>query len=246
MIWYSYKGVPYTGNAPAYYDLSSDQWFAGLKKNMPQIRELTLQYLQQQGIEVDDYFNQELVSGKKPWKISPFLFWGKRSEQNIEKGKELFAMFESIPSLTGLAISILPPSTSVKPHYGDTDAVYRIHIPIKIPADLPVCGLKVDGIEKSWQSDEPLVFCDAHLHEAWNHSSEVRIVVIADVVRPEFYTNTKNICSNVLSLLELQKLMAKFPALNALPWFVKGGLRFLIKTLILLRKQTPPAPAFSV
>lgn len=236
MIWYSYKGVPYKGNAPAYYDLSNEQWFAELNTNVPKIRELTLQYLQQQNIAVNDYFNQELVSGKNPWKISPFLFWGQRNEQNIEKGKNLFAFFENIPQLTGLAISILPPNTSVKPHYGDTDAVYRIHIPVKIPAGLPLCGLKVNGIEKSWLTEELIAFCDAHLHEAWNNSNEVRIVVIADVVREDFADETKNICSNVLSLLALQKLMAKFPALNALPWFAKGALRFLIKTRLLLRK----------
>ncbi len=232
MIWYSYKGIPYTGNAPAYFDIGKLQWFVELKANSQKIQELTTLYLQQQDIDVDNYFNQKLVEGNSAWKIAPFLFWGKRNEQNIEKGRELYGCFEKIPGLTGLAISILPASTSVKPHFGDTDAVYRIHIPVKIPASLPVCGIKVSGIEKSWTPNEPIVFCDAHLHEAWNKSREVRIVVIADVVREEFFSERMEICNNVLSLLKLQKLLVKIPLLSLLPGSMKGTIRHFLKRKI--------------
>ncbi len=232
MIWYSYKGVPYHGDCPAYYDLSSKKWFAELTNNLEKIKSLVLNYLKQEGIEIEKYFNTELVTGKENWKVSPFLFWGKRNEKNISKGKELYALFENISGLTGLSISILPPQTSVKPHYGDTDAVYRIHIPVKIASALPVCGLKVNGIEKSWEQNELLVFCDAQLHEAWNHSSETRIVLIADVLREEYLHEQKNICLNVLSLLRLQQITASHKWVDSLPGIVKGMLRIILKTTL--------------
>lgn len=230
MIWYSYKGVPYHGDCPAYYDLSSKQWFTELTANQQKIQLLVLDYLKQEGIGVEKYFNTELVTGKENWKVSPFLFWGKRNEKNISKGKELFAMFENIRGLTGLSVSILPPQTSVKPHYGDTDAVYRIHIPVKIPSPLPTCGLKVNNMEKSWEQNELLAFCDAQLHEAWNLSNETRIILIADVLREECLTQQKNICLNVLSLLRLQQLTNSCKWINSLPALCKGVLRMFFKT----------------
>ncbi len=230
MIWYSYKGLPYKGDCPAYYDLSSRNWFAELEMKQVQIQNLVLDYLKQEGIEVEKYFNESLVTGKENWKVSPFLFWGKQNKKNISKGKELYSLLENIPGLTGLSISILPPQTSVKPHYGDTDAIYRIHIPVKIPSQLPVCGLRVNGIEKSWGEIKALAFCDAHLHEAWNHSNETRIVLIADILREECVHQQKNICKNVLSLLWLQQLTAKYHWLNSFPTFSRGILRLILKT----------------
>lgn len=235
MIWYSYKGIPYTGNCPAYYDLSSKIWFANLKDNQGAIKSLVLDYLKQEGIEVENYFNTDLVSGKENWKVSPFLFWNKRNEKNISSAKDLFSLFKNIPGLTGLAISILPAQTSVNPHYGDTDAVYRIHIPIKIPSALPVCGLKVNGIEKSWEQNELLAFCDAHLHEAWNNSTETRIVLIADVLREEYLMAQKNVCLNALSLLQLQQLTNYHKWINSFPSFSKGILRIILKTVLFIK-----------
>jgi len=235
MIWYSYKGIPYTGNCPAYYDLSSKIWFADLKKNHDAIKSLVLHYLNQEGIEVEKYFNTELVAGKESWKVSPFVFWSERNEKNISRAKDLFSLFQNIPGITGLAISILPSQTSVNPHYGDTDAVYRLHIPIKIHAALPVCGLKVNGIEKSWGQNELLAFCDAHLHEAWNHSTETRIVLIADILREEYVMEQKNICLNVLSLLQLQQLANKHKWINSFPALGKGILRIILKTVLFIK-----------
>lgn len=230
MIWYSYQGIPYRGDCPAYFDLRDKAWFVELQNQQEKIKSLVLLYLQQEGIEVEKYFNEALVTGKENWKVSPFVFWGKRNEKNISKGKELFALFENIQGLTGLAISILPPHTSVNPHYGDTDAVYRIHIPVKIPQPLPPCGLRVNGIDKSWEENNLLAFSDAHLHEAWNHSNEIRIVLIADVVREQYLHEQKNICLNVLSLIRLQQLVATYSWLNALPAFCRGVLRIILKT----------------
>lgn len=230
MIWYSYNGIPYKGNCPAYYNLSDKVWFAELSANQQKIKSLVLDYLKQENIEVEKYFNESLVTGKENWKVSPFLFWGKQNKKNISKSQELYSMLENIPGLTGLSISILPPQTSVKPHYGDTDAVYRVHIPVKIPSALPVCGLKVKGIEKCWEENRPLVFCDAHLHEAWNLSNETRIVLIADILREDCVSDKNNICKNVLSLLWLQQMTAKYHWLNSLPAFSLGILRLIFKT----------------
>ncbi len=235
MIWYSYKGIPYHGDCPAFYDLSSLKWFVELTNNQQKIKSLVLDYLKQEGIEIEKYFNTNLVTGKENWKVSPFLFWGNRNEKNISKGKELFSMFENIRGITGLCISILPSQTSVKPHYGDTDAVYRIHIPVKIPCQLPSCGLRVNGIEKSWEPTELLTFCDAHLHEAWNHSPETRIVLIVDVLREEYLSKQKNICLNVLSLLHLQQLINSHKWINSLPALGKGVLRIILKTRLLVK-----------
>lgn len=232
-VWYSYHGIPYRGSCPAYYDLSKVGWFKGLCESQLKIKELALEYLNREGIRVEKYFNETLVAGEQQWQISPFIFWGNRDTDNILKGMQLIQHFGTIPGLVGLAISILPAHTAVKPHYGDTDAVYRIHIPVLIPAELPDCGLKVNGIERSWKESQPLVFCDAHLHEAWNNSEQTRVLIIADVLREEFIPIQESVCRNVLSLLKLQQLLNRYGFLKSLPAPFRGVIRLLIKYLAL-------------
>lgn len=226
-------GIPYKGICKAFYDVNEFEWGKYLQDNKEKIRTLTLEFLNTKGILKEEYFNRELVESKLKWELTSFLFWNKPVKQNVEIGKELFEMFQTINGLIGLSVSILPPHTVIKPHYGDTDAVCRIHIPVQIPAALPDCGLSVNNENKSW--DDIIIFCDAHLHSAWNKTDKYRVVVIADVLLPQFVNKKSTVCNNAMSLLRLQKLLGKYSALNKLPGLVKGGIRYCFKLLILLR-----------
>ncbi len=230
--WYSYKGVPYKGTTPAFFDINSCEWGQYLISNKEKIKEFALQFLQKKDIIKEQYFNKELVEGTSKWELTSFLFWDLPSKKNIKIGSDFFNLFSSIKEITSLSISILPPNTSIKAHYGDTDAVCRIHIPVQVPDGLPDCGLKVDAKSVGW--NDIIVFSDAHLHEAWNRTNEYRVVVILDILLPEYLNQKNKVCNNVRSLLRLQNAIAKMPFLNALPGFVKGGLRYGYKTFIYL------------
>ncbi len=177
-----------------------------------------------------EYFNTGLVETGK-WKSRAFLVWGKKDKLlQHEKGKDIFHIFQNIPGLVSLSVSVLTPCTIVKPHHGDTDAIYRIHIPVFIPARLPQCGLRVNNIEKGWNDAEPIAFCDAHLHEAWNQTDKARIILIADVVREDLLSQSKKICINVLAFLLLQRIFILFRIPVSYP-SVKTGTHFLVPLL---------------
>jgi hypothetical protein len=225
--WYSYMRSKYGGGKP-YYDLRGTAWYDELSRRLPDIRISTQAFMQKKGLDIREYFDAKMVEGTK-WESITFMFWGKRNEKVIEQGAEVFDYFKDIPGFVSLSVSVLQPRTHIKPHHGDTDAIYRIHIPIHIPAQLPECGLRVSGIDKPWIENEMVVFNDACLHEAWNMTASPRIVLIMDVVREELLPYRKRICSNVLSSFKYQYFTLKFKFIKKWPGWMKDIVRNCLK-----------------
>jgi len=224
--WYSFRnnGV-YNGSAPAFFDLKDKKWFNDLVTNLPAIQQAVIDFVKSRGKTQGEYFNKELVEGQT-WEGFGFLLWGKRNEANIKDGEAFLKYFFPIPGLVSFSISVLSPQTHIIEHFGDTDANYRLHVPILIPAGLPECGFKVSGTPIAW--DKIFAFSDAHLHEAWNNTDKPRIILMVDVLREELLPQQREICSNVLSLLELQKMYLNNKLVRNAPWYVKGTIRHLL------------------
>lgn len=77
--------------------------------------------------------------------------------------------------------SILGPGTHLLPHYGVTNVRLVGHLPLIVPRD---CALSVAGEEHHWKVGEAVVFDDTYSHEAWNRSTETRVVLIFDTWHP--------------------------------------------------------------
>ena len=75
--------------------------------------------------------------------------------------------------------SILSPGTIINPHVGFSSDVLRCHLGIKIPEG--DCCLKVGGMVRKWKEAESFIFDDTIEHEAWNRTSEDRIVLLMDL-----------------------------------------------------------------
>lgn len=91
-----------------------------------------------------------------------------------------------LPRITTRAPSILfsrlAPGAHIPPHTGVMNARLICHLPLIVP---PGCGFRVGGETREWREGELLVFDDTVEHEAWNHGSSDRVIVIFDVWRPE-------------------------------------------------------------
>ncbi|MGZ3882977.1 MAG: aspartyl/asparaginyl beta-hydroxylase domain-containing protein [Bacteroidia bacterium] len=233
--WYSYHGTPYTGGLPAFFKTNEFPWVAELEANFDDIKNELKNYILQNQEHFKPYFNTDLVSKKRSWEVSNFVFWGKTNEVSCQKVTQTIGLLKKIPGFLSAGISVLHPGSDIKPHAGDTNTVMRAHLGLVIPEGLPACGLKVTDKMSGWEEGKVLMFCDAHVHSAWNHSSQKRFVLIFDVVHPVFLHRRKGIASNGLSLLRLQALTLQFPFLNALPGFVRGGIRYLCKFYYLFR-----------
>jgi hypothetical protein len=97
----------------------------------------------------------------------------------LAQGLELPQLGLISPSLY---FSVLEPNSRIAPHIGITNARAILHLPLIVPAD---CGLRVGGETRRWEVGKALVFDDMTLHEAWNESDRIRVVLIADLWRPE-------------------------------------------------------------
>ena len=77
--------------------------------------------------------------------------------------------------------SLLSPGTLIKPHHGVTNSRVVTHLPLIVPAD---CALEVGGVQHDWQEGRCVTFDDSYLHQAWNHSGQLRVVMILDTWHP--------------------------------------------------------------
>lgn len=83
--------------------------------------------------------------------------------------------------------SRLDPDAVLNAHTGWSDLannVLRIHIPLILPQHGNLCGVWVDGCVETHKPGRALCFDDSKIHRAYNYSSEARIVLILDLVRP--------------------------------------------------------------
>jgi aspartate beta-hydroxylase len=77
---------------------------------------------------------------------------------------------------------VLEPNSRIAPHKGLTSTRLIAHWPLIVPPD---CAFKVGGEVRPWVPGTPMVFDDMNVHEAWNDSDRIRVVLIADFWRPE-------------------------------------------------------------
>jgi hypothetical protein len=81
-----------------------------------------------------------------------------------------------------LYFSVLEPNSRIAPHKGITTTRLIAHWPLIVPGD---CAFKVAGEVRPWVPGTPMIFDDMSVHEAWNESDRIRVVLIADYWRPE-------------------------------------------------------------
>ena len=88
-----------------------------------------------------------------------------------------------VPGITpNLLFSLLAPQTRIPPHHGVANFRTLLHLPLIVPEG---CGFRVGSETREWKEGEPWIFDDTIEHEAWNNSDKLRVVLIADLWRPE-------------------------------------------------------------
>ncbi|WP_371181457.1 aspartyl/asparaginyl beta-hydroxylase domain-containing protein [Xanthomonas sacchari] len=126
--------------------------------------------------------------GDGAWDAYFFFRHGQAYPENLQRCPRTAAALAQVPltRIEGHApevlFSILAPGTTIKPHYGVTNARVVTHLPLIVPPD---CALEVAGIAHAWEVGRLVTFNDTCLHQAWNHSDRVRVVTILDTWHPD-------------------------------------------------------------
>lgn len=126
---------------------------------------------------------ERIVSGNR-WKSYFFYAYGEAVNKNIKSCPHTMQALHQIPGMVTAFYSILEPNTQLIPHRGTYKGVLRYHLALKVPADVTGCALKIGEETRHWQTGKSLVFDDSYLHEAWNNTEEIRVVLFVDFVRP--------------------------------------------------------------
>ena len=239
--WYMIDGGRYDG-PESFLDPRDHPWLRILEDNWETIRDEVGALLERHEERLEPYFNRLMFFPPRSWKTMGFYFWTWRIHKNCRACPKTVAILESIPNMTAGSVSVLEPHSNINPHQGDTNAIIRTHVGLVIPAPLPACGLQVGRDVRGWEEGRAIPFIDATTHSSWNQSDRRRVVLIVDVMRPEFAHRTFAVCTHVLASTFLQDVYQRFGWLNGLPGSVKYALHaaaraFLTVALPLQRLQ---------
>ena len=156
----------------------------------------------------DQITNLEELGGKKTkggihavkWK-SFMLKSGGYIDKNCELCPDTTRLLKQVPRIKQAFFSILDPHQHIQTHKGYYYGFMRYHLGIIIPNNNMnnECWIRInedkkdnDNYDKSsiikgekyfWRNGKGIIFNDNYLHEAYNESDEVRVVLFIDVVR---------------------------------------------------------------
>lgn len=202
-LWFGVYGKKYEGPEPAFFDETELPWVDTLKEIYPTLKAEFLPLMNEENSDFAPYFEDRLQFPPKNWKTLHFYIWGKKAHGHLKQVPVMQELAKRIPGLITASLNVLEPHSRILPHFGDTNAVYRIHLGISVPAGLPECGFAVKKELRPWREGEVLVFLDANTHEAFNETDARRYILLLDIVRPEFESRKKYVCVKVLSILSL-------------------------------------------
>lgn len=232
--WYSIFGGRYIGEHPALYNKDELPWIQTLEKNWEVIRDELLGLVEEDPERLQPYnINRSMSFPPQKWKTMGLIFWNMMNHKNCNRCPKTMAVLKQLPGCTSASLSILEPQSNINPHQGDTDAVIRCHMGLKIPAPLPECGFEVNGNIIGWQEGVALPFCDAQTHTAWNQTDQRRYVMILDVMRPEFQKRKNEVCAHVLASAAIQMLYQDYDFLRRRKRYVKKFIYHVIRIFFL-------------
>jgi aspartyl/asparaginyl beta-hydroxylase (cupin superfamily) len=222
-VWYASSGKWYKEEGePAFFKPHDFAWAVNIENHWTDIKP----ELQNLIHDTDKQFTSNSYVGLTKgdsWSSYTFLFWKIRSRKDLlgDKCPTLAKYLQQVPGLVSFSLSRLAANTTVEPHRGDTNAVMRCHLGIEVPAGLPDCGLQAGTEQQAWGEGKWLFFNDAFKHSAWNNTDKRRIVIIMDVIRPEFSSKERSICANIRARHFVLQIQNKAKFIKYLKYIIK-------------------------
>ncbi|MEO1497311.1 MAG: aspartyl/asparaginyl beta-hydroxylase domain-containing protein [Planctomycetota bacterium] len=123
------------------------------------------------------------ADGDASWRVFMLYAMGAKPADNRVRCPRTCQLIDAIPDLFQAFFSILEPRKSVPPHEGPYSGYLRYHLPLVVPTDRPP-RMRIKDHWHTWRDGEGLLFDDHWEHEVENHSDQVRVVLIVDILRP--------------------------------------------------------------
>lgn len=189
VLWTLEKIIAMTSKVPnsPYFEPDLFDWARELEENYPAIRKEVDGVLGQLD-KIPSFHeistDQKSITQDEKWKTYFLFGFGYKVEENCERCPVTTKLIEKIPGMKTAFFSILTPGKHIPEHRGLYKGFIRYHLGVKVPQPNSLCGIKVDGEIRHWEEGKSLIFDDTYLHEAWNKSDDIRVVLFMDILRP--------------------------------------------------------------
>lgn len=215
-LWFSlFDRKDYEGNETPFYNAGDIEFAKFIEDSYLIIKTELDVYLKEH--QLQSYFNSTMVEKKDSWKTVSLRSWDINIYEHYRFFPNTLKLINSVDGLVSASFNKLEPGGKIKAHCGDTNGIFRCHLGLEIPGTIPQCGFRVKDEWRSWEDGKLLVFVDANNHEAINLTDKDRFIFLFDVIRPEFKSKRKYICSTVITSLFLQKRVEGLPFLYKSP-----------------------------
>lgn len=176
---YFVPGIP----SHRFYEADQFAWTESIEQSFAEIRAEVIELVANHGDRFG-LFHTEVDGTIEGWNSFVFYANGRRQDANCARTPRLAAVADSMLAheegeLTML--SALNPNSYIPPHVGPMNGILRSHLPILIPEN---CGLRVGGEDVEWTEGKVLVFDDSFVHEVYNRSNGVRVVLFFNAWHP--------------------------------------------------------------
>jgi aspartate beta-hydroxylase len=219
-LWF--PGLP----ATPYLDTARVPELARLEQEAPAIRAELLRVLEggvaatQEAVFGDPDVARASLSGQRgapAWNGYYFYRHGARRDDNHRACPVTSAALDALPLCRvrdhgpEALFSVLAPGTHLLPHTGVTNTRVVGHLALIVPPD---CALRVAGQEHRWVEGRSVLFDDTYLHEAWNRSAELRVVLIFDLWHPDLGDAERLALTALIEAIGDFRAAAELPAMR--------------------------------
>jgi len=174
------------GNPP-FFDPAQFSWVRELEQATPVVRKELDAILPRQA-ELPNFQDisrdQKNLTQDDRWKTFFLYAYGVRAEGNCRRCPETDKLVRSIPGMKTAFFSILAPGKHIPPHRGPYKGVIRAHLGLIVPEPKERCRIQVHDQFAHWDEGKAMVFDDCYVHQVWNDTNGVRVVLFLDIVRP--------------------------------------------------------------
>ena len=120
---------------------------------------------------------------KYGWSKFYVTWYGYTHESSKRLMPKTVEIMNSIPSVNGSMLTILPPGGKLTRHLDPLACSMRYHLGLMTPND-DNCFINVDGESYSWRDGQAMMFDETFLHYAQNNTDQPRLIIMCDIERP--------------------------------------------------------------
>lgn len=183
----------YTGGhrRPTFFDIDVtapqlrifDQHYAEVRQELERLLQQRQAIPRYHDIDPWQYKISGVEQSERDWKVFMLYAQGQKPAANRVLCPVTSGLLDGIPGLFQAFFSILEPGKSIPGHCGPYRGYLRYHLGLRVPRENPP-AIVVNGQRYVWREGESVLFDDSWFHWVENHASEVRAVLIVDILRP--------------------------------------------------------------